>query len=97
MKASIENIGWGDALNALLAVALTSLSYWQAEVGMRNIREHMSNVSKEMSQIKNDINIVRRDGQVVSRSTRRIDETSRKLLRDQRYKRDDSGSLILPW
>ena len=97
MRARIKSMEKGDVLNAILAIVLTAVTYWQGEVAMRNLRENVGRVSNDVADLKRDVNTVRKDGQNVNRSTRRIEGATRELLKEKRKDREDAGLFRLPW
>lgn len=94
MRPEPFNVRWGDVLNALLAITLAGLAYWQGEIGLNAVRDHIGKVRTEVNELKRDLNALRQDSQRVTRSTQRIDGTTRELLKEQQRQRRDTGTAF---
>jgi hypothetical protein len=86
----------GDAVNALLAVALAGLAYWQGEVGLQAVRDHLTKVHGDVGALQREMSAMRQDNRQAAQTTRRIDGTTRNLLKAQQSK-ERSGDPPVRW
>lgn len=86
----------GDLWNAVLAVSLAAVAYWQGEVGLGLLRDRLNLLGTDIAQLRRDIEVVKQENQKVTRSAQRIDGTTRELLKEQKQRRDTSGTFRWP-
>ena len=91
----VQKTDWrgGDAVNALLAVTLAGLAYWQGEVALQAVRDHLTKVHGDVGALQRELSALRQDQKRSAQATQHIDMATRDLLKEQRKQRSEGA----PW